>query len=241
MKKTLFSLSFIASALFANAQSTTFQWAKSWGAVNNETGYSIKLDGYGNVYTIGSFSGTVDFNPDAGVYNLTSSGSLDDIFVSKLDNSGHFLWAIKMGGTGNDYGASLAVDLLGNVIITGYFYNTVDFDPGSGVYNLTSAGSNDIFVCKLDFSGNFLWAENIGGTSVDAGYSVAVDSLTNIYTTGYFYNTVDFNAGAGIFNLTSAGAQDIFVLTLDSFGNFTWAKPLGGAGSVAGIPFCRTE
>ena len=83
--------------------------------------------------------------------------------------SQNFQWAKKMGGTSNDYGNSIALDSGGNVYSTGYFQGTVDFNPGAGTFNLTSAGSNDIFISKLDASGNFVWAKQLGGTSSDYG------------------------------------------------------------------------
>ena len=87
-------------------------------------------------------------------------------------------------------------------------------DPGAGVSNLTSAGDNDVFVSKLDASGNFLWARSMGGTGSDYGYDIAVDASGIVYTTGWFSSTVDFDPGAGTVNLTSAGARDIFVQKL---------------------------
>ena len=68
------------------------------------------------------------------------------------------------GGTGDDYGRSVAVDSSGNVYTTGYFSGTSEFDPGSGTSDLTSNGDEDVFVSKLDSSGYLVWAKNLGGT-----------------------------------------------------------------------------
>ena len=97
------------------------------------------------------------------------------------------------------------MDASGNVYTTGYFQGTVDFDPGAGTFNLTSAGLQDIFISKLDAAGNFVWAKQLGGTLNDVGYSIALDTSGNVYTTGFFRDTVDFDPGAGTFNLTPAG------------------------------------
>src|SRR3990172_4568019 len=93
-----------------------------------------------------------------------------------------------------------------------------DFDPGAGTSNLTSFGSEDIFVSKLDSAGNFVYGRQLGGTLTDRGFGIAVDGSGNVYTTGFFQGTVDFDPGAGTSNLTSAGDVDIFVskLTCDS-------------------------
>ena len=86
---------------------------------------------------------------------------------------------------GAESGKSVVVDSSGNVYTTGYFANG-DFDPGSGTTNLTSNGGYDVFVSKLDSSGNYVWAKSFGGSGRDYGHSVAVDSSGNVYTTGSF-------------------------------------------------------
>jgi pimeloyl-ACP methyl ester carboxylesterase len=203
--------------------SGNFLWAKQMGGANTDQVYSIAVDANGNVYTTGLFIGTSDFNPGTGIFNLTSLGTIPDIFVSKLDASGNFLWAKKMGGTNTEQGYSIVVDANGNVYTTGIFKGTADFDPSSGTNNLTSVGDYDIFVSKLDASGNFLWAKKMGGISWDQGSSIAVDANRNVYTTGYFFGTVDFDPGSSTYNLTATG-RGTFVSKLDSSGNFLFAK-----------------
>jgi pimeloyl-ACP methyl ester carboxylesterase len=206
-----------------------FVWAKGMGGTNasGDIGLSIVIDINGNSYTTGYFCGTADFDPGSGTYNLTSAGD-HDVFVSKLDVTGNFLWAKQIGGVGDDFGNSITVDVNGNIYITGNFIYTVDFDPGPGTYNLTSYGENDIFVSKLNTSGNFLWAKQIGGIGDDRGHSIAVDNNGSVYTTGFFLGTIDFDPGSRIYNLISAGLWDIFLSKLDSFGNFLWARQMGG-------------
>ncbi|SVB62474.1 uncharacterized protein METZ01_LOCUS215328, partial [marine metagenome] len=196
-----------------------------------DKGYSVAVDSSGNVYTTGYFNGTVDFDPGAGTANLTSNGG-SDAFVLKLDSSGNYVWAKSFGSTNTDRGNSVAVDSSGNVYTTGYFNDTVDFDPGAGTTNLTASG-NDVFVSKLDSSGDYVWAKSFGGSGSDLANSVAVDSSGNVYTTGYFNDTVDFDPGAGTTNLTASG-NDVFVSKLDSSGDYVWAKSFGGIRSDSG-------
>jgi hypothetical protein len=207
--------------------SGNFVWVRSMGGTDTDRGYGIAVDSAGDVYTTGAFQGTVDFDPGAGTYNLTSAGRWD-IFVSKLDSSGNFVWARSMGGTDHDGGRGIAVDSADNVYTTGFFQDTVDFDPGPGTYDLTSAGTSDIFVSKLNAGGNFVWARSMGGTSSDGASALALDSAGNVYTTGEFWGTADFDPGAGTYNLTLAGDRDIFVSKLDSSGGCVWAKSIGG-------------
>lgn len=214
--------------------SGNFLWAKSFGGTDSDLGRSITVDASGNVYTTGTFRETVDFNPGAGIYNLTSAG-YDDVFIHKMNASGDFLWVKSFVGVSDDYIASIAIDASGNVYTTGAFEGEVDFDPGTGIYNLTSAGYDDIFVHKMDASGNFLWAKSFGDTSGDVGRSIIVDAFGNVYVCGDFYGTIDFDPGAGAYNLTSVGSNDVFVQKMDSNGNFLWAKSFGGVGSDHGI------
>ncbi len=201
-------------------QSGNFIWAKIIGGTDADFGYSIAVDASGNVFTTGNFNITVDFDPGPGTFNLTSAGNSNDIFISKLDAAGNFVWAKAMGGWNFDWSYSIAVDASGNVFTTGSFEGTADFDPGPGTFNLTSAGIQDIFISKLDANGNLVWAKVMGGTQNDQSISIALDASGNAFTTGYFNGTADFDPGAGTFNLTSAGNSDIFIIKL---GNITAA------------------
>src|SRR5688500_12819181 len=107
--------------------------------------------------------------------------------------SQNFVWAKNMGGTGGDQAYSMCVDALGNIYTTGYLSGTADFDPGPGTYNLTSAGNYDIFVSKLDVSGNLVSAMQLGGTGADWGNSIRVNASGDVYTTGRFQLTADFD------------------------------------------------
>ena len=214
--------------------SGNFIWAKQLGGSNFEFGLSITLDKVGNIYTTGYFSGTVDFDPGASSYNLTSLGG-GEAFISKLDTSGNFVWAKQFSGVGDSLGTSLSLDNLGNVYATGYFDQTVDFDPNEGIFDITSLGSLDIYILKLDSSGNFAWAKKIGGADMDEGVDIKADnSGSNIYITGAFRGTVDFDPNGGVFNLVSSGGRDIYISKLDASGNFVWAKKIGGSDADRG-------
>lgn len=230
-----FSFFMILSTPRLHAKDGDFVWANGMGQNLDDKGYAIIADSSGNVYTTGYFQGDVDFDPGAGITTLSSAGN-NDIFISKLNSAGALVWARSFGSTFDDEGWEIFVDSAGNVYTTGYFQDTVDFDPGAGIFNLNSAGSSDIFISKLDSNGNFLGAWAMGGTASDYGYGIFVDASGNIYTTGYFQNSVDFDpAPGGIFNLTSIGVEDVFISKLDNSGNFLWAKTIGGGASDVGL------
>ena len=131
------------------------QWTTTFGSgVSGDGGRSVAVDGSGNVYTTGYFEGTVDF----GAGDVTSNGNRD-VFVTKLNSSGAHQWTNTLGGTASEVGEGVAVDGSGNVHVTGNFENTVDFGAG----DVTSAGSGDVFVVKLNSAGQAVVAPGGGG------------------------------------------------------------------------------
>jgi len=210
-----------ASAWDTTAGSDTNYGSITFGGTSSDLGYDVAVDGSGNVYTTGSFGGTVDF----GAGNVTSAGSYD-VFVTKLNSSGAHQWTTTFGGTASDIGYDVAVDGSGNVYVTGFFSNTVNFGAG----NVTSAGNFDVFVTKLNSAGAHQWTTTFGGTGSDNGKSVAVDGSGNVHIAGFFSNTVNFGAG----DVTSAGAEDAFVTKLNSSGAHQWTTTFGGTASDIG-------
>ena len=143
-------------------------WARGMGGAGGDdaaSGVAVAPDG--SVYTTGSFQGTADFDPGSGVHNLAAIGP-KDVFVSKLDAAGNFVWADRMGGTGWSQGMSIGTAIAlgpdGSVYTTGSFQGTADFGLGDAAGILTCAGDTDVFVSKLDAAGNFVWARDMGGT-----------------------------------------------------------------------------
>ncbi|MGE0588000.1 MAG: IPT/TIG domain-containing protein [Cyclobacteriaceae bacterium] len=206
-----------------------FIWAKGTSGPEYEYGRAIAIDNSQNVYVTGEFSGTVDFDPGPGVATLTDANPNGDVFILKLDAAGDFVWAKNFVGASDDVARSIKVDVSGSVYTMGSFYNTVDFDPGTGVFNLISAGISDSFISKLDIDGNFVWAKQLGSTGNDEGQSLALDVSGNVYATGRFYETVDFDPGPGITNLTAQNA-DAFIVKLNTAGDFVWAKNISETG-----------
>ena len=121
------------------------------------------MDANRNVFLVGTFGGTTDFDPGPGVANRTNVGGFNT-FVVKLDPNGNLLWVQIIGG-GDAKPAGLTVDEFGSVYLTGVFSGTVDFDPGLGVTNFTTpVGVEDGFVVKLDANGGLVWARELNGT-----------------------------------------------------------------------------
>lgn len=215
---------------FSSSDAQTFEWAKRIGGTAQENCRTMALDNQGNIYLAGTFQGTVDFDPGVGNSLLTSSNSSIDIFFAKYDPSGNYLWAKKVGGASEDVAGEITLDGSGSVYIAGWYSSaSCDFDPGSGTVNLGSAGLTDIFFAKYDNDGNYIWAKRIGSTAYDGCHDIRADQSGNVFITGYFNGTVDFDPGPGIATLTDVGAGDLFFAKFDQSGNYLWAKRAGGS------------
>ena len=151
-------------------------------------------------------------------------------FFSARSQAPSFDWVKGFGGPTGDQGYSIVTDAVHNIYVMGNFWLTVDMDPGPGVFNMTSAGQGDIFISKFDSSGNFIWAKQIGNNFDDVARKMNIDNNGNLYLTGHFYATVDFDPGPAVFNLTcNTSSYEAFLLKLDSDGNFVWAKKITDA------------
>jgi hypothetical protein len=204
-----------------------FGYAKQIGGTGQDISYSIALDPAGYLYTTGQFYGTADFDPGTGTSNLTSFGG-NDAYVLKLDLSGNFVWVKQIGGLSYQSGGDIILDGDGYFYVSGYFYSTVDFDPGTGTYYLTANGNDDSFVFKSDLNGDLQWAIQAGGPGFDYCMSMAVDASGNIFNVGSFEETADFDPDGNVeFELTNTGVRDMFVQKLNPAGGDNCVAPIG--------------
>jgi hypothetical protein len=221
-----------ATALSFSPDSATAQHLGSafrLGDIGNDEITDLARDKQGNLYVTGFFTDTMDFDPGPGLVKLSSAG-MYDAFVAKYDHDNHLIWARRMGGTETEFSHAIVLDASGNVVITGSFEGTADFNPGAAVNNLISAGEDDSFVCKLDTNGNLLWARRLGGAGRETANDVAIDASGNVITVGRFSGAADFDPGLLTNNLTAVAFQDIYISKLSANGHFVWAKSLGGSG-----------
>ncbi len=140
-------------------------------------------------------------------------------------------WAKSYGSTQHDYGNSICTDSARNIIVTGTFDGSIDFETTT----LTSAGSEDLFVAKYDANGNTIWVKSFGGTSLDNAESIICDAGGNLFLTGFFRSpTITF----GSFILTNPNAEmaydQYYLVKLDSEGNTLWAVTSEGDGNMDG-------
>ncbi len=205
INKRFFQILVLVLAFNANGQSPAFNWVKQQGLSSRDQASNVAIDNNDNLFTLVKIS-------------FSDIGQL-----IKYDTSGTILWTKNIGGTPED----ITVDSLGNVYIVGTFFNQVDFDTSAAVSNLGYVNFQSLvfkFVLKLDNDGNFLLAKEIGGTPS----SIAIDSNQNIFITGIFKLTEDFDPSPSVINqFTSLDGYSIFITKLDNAGSFVWNKVIG--------------
>ena len=191
---------------------------KAGGSSGDDRSNAVAVDSNGDIYVTGAFEQTATF----GSTTLTAAGN-DDIFVAKMNSTGHWLWAAQAGGLHDDQGMDLAIDSSGDIFVTGKFQTTAQFGPDSLTAGPTS--NDDFFIAKIDTWGNWRWVEGVDchNNGRCYGTSVAVDSAGYAYVTGSFTRDVDF----GTTTLTWAGVEDIFVAKIDTWGSWQWASMAG--------------
>jgi hypothetical protein len=198
----------------------------------------VSISESGDVYTIGTFSGIVDFEPGNAVRNLDSSNG--STFIRKVNRDQELVWIkqLPLGASSNYINYDHLTFTVNNtgIAINGFFDGTVDFDPGTSSKILQSNDGRSIFTGKFDLDGNFLWANKIEQgsqyyLSVYTKNQIGMDSNGNVYVAGGFVSTIDFDPGSGISTLTplriDPSAHNTFVSKLDRDGNFVWVKQFG--------------
>jgi uncharacterized repeat protein (TIGR01451 family) len=199
--------------------------------------YGIKTDASGNVYVVGSFNDTLDFDPGLGTHIRGHNGWDEDIFIVKLDQNGGLLWCHTMGNSSENMALNIELDSFDDIYIAGEYQGDIDIDPGPSVYLLTDSNPSwkNIFVLKIDVGGNFLWAYDLKGPSSQCYlHDLDIDHNDNVYVGGAFSSTVDFDPGVGTFNLTT-GSNSAFIQKVDKDANFMFAGSLGYPETVRSI------
>ena len=196
-------------------------WIKQLSSTGDNSIYDVNLLDDGSSIISGYFSDTTNFSGT----NVTSSGETD-ILIAKLDSNGSISWLKNFGGTGRDISNSSSVFSDNSIIISGYFKDTVSF----GSTTLSSFGDGDydgdIFIAKLDSTGNTVWAKNFGGSEGDSASDIQTLDDGSSIVSGWFRDSASF----GSTTLTSNGSTDAFFTKLDSNGSVSWIKQFGGIG-----------
>ena len=205
-------------------------WAQQVTGGGDAGGTAVAFGPGGDVYSFGMFRGAATVGGRA----LRGRGDLD-VYLARFSAAGGTVTAaLAFGGPGLDYANGVAVDAGGAAHLIGSFTGTADFDPGTGVRNLTAAGASDVFLATIDAGGRLTSARAIGGPGVDQAGDLALGPGGALFVTGHFAGTADLDPGPGVRSFTSAGQADAFVLRLSAGGQYAWAKRFGGGGRDRG-------
>ena len=192
----------------------SLQWIKKAGGVSFDGGSSLTEDDSNNIYLTGYYRGTATFESIV----VPGNGS-NNIFLAKYDTNGSPLWVKSAGGTGNDIGECVTVDLNQDIYVTGIFSSTANFDTET----LESIGGTDMFVAKYSTSGSLIWIKHAGGSDSDIVAGIGTDVYGDIYITGYFQDSFEIENNL----LISRGDRDIFIIKMNTAGSLIWLKHQG--------------
>lgn len=207
-------------------------WARNVGpGSGSQTLNALTLDALGNVYIGGSFTGTADFDPGTAVVSFIAKG-YQDFYIASYNKDGNYRWAGHAGSVANvAFVNGLSIDGEGYVNATGMFYENVDFDLGTGtaILSATQSTTPNIFVAHYDTSGNYEWAHGFGPDrrgGISSGMDLVTDAAGNLYVSGTFSYTTDFDPGPSTVPLTALKDGDIFLASYARDGKYLWAKQL---------------
>ena len=217
----------ISFSFLSHSQEVNTDWIKSFGDIGDDLGRSLAIDYEGNLIHCGHFSADPTIILEGDSISINSNGA-EDIFLKKWTNEGDLIWAKNYGGIGNDRAVQIATQNNGDIYMVGYFSEQIIFDSTNIDFQFVSEGLTDAFFGKWNANGDLLWVKHIGGNFNDEGSSLAIDNEGNVYFTGFFQGSCDFNPGSGNAILSSNGTNDSFVVKFDSEGVFLWVKQLSG-------------
>lgn len=192
-------------------------WAKSIGGSSTDIAFGVNVDDSNNIYIAGYFENTVDFNPSSSLTNNISAVGFQDVFITKWDSNGDFIWANSYGTPGSEIPFDLCLDNNNNAYIT-------------GTYRLMNMPHSDVFVTKFNFDGSKSWTRIFGGAYTDIGYAVK-NKGSQLYLTGTFSDTVSFNSSVSSNILIAKGSNDVFVSVIDTAGLLIDIKHFSGSGN----------
>ena len=224
-----------------------YLWAKTTTSVPRKVNYchdveplELALDRDHNIYITGTYFGTMDFDPGAGVHNHTAD-NVQDIFIQKLDSAGNFLWGHSFGGDFSDLNPHIKVDNAGDVILAGTLGSDIDADPGAGISLLGSGCGQDGFLIKFSPEGNHIWSQNLGNDTYEQIEDIHINANNDIFIIGHFEGIADFYFGNRVQQSIAMGGSDAYVAKINSLGNYMWHKTLPTTLECKGLELCLDE
>ncbi len=203
-------------------------WAASWGSDNNpcciESAYVLALDEAGNILIAGVFEGIVDFDPGPGSYQLSGSSEIWNGYLLKLSAAGEFIWVRHFESSVYSSADLISIGPDNSIFVNGELSVEIDLDPGLGLVSETGP-NDDLFLVKLDSNGLYQWGKTYGSLDDIKAWGLLAHSSGEVYLTGRFQGSVDFNPG-GTPHLLTTEHEDGFILHLNANGDFEWAAQI---------------
>lgn len=204
-----------------------------WATGTYGTGYTaiknIDIGADNSIYIAGEFKGTIELDPVPGACQLTAYGNWQQAFVAKYDQFGNFEYGFKPFEADTEcklYDIAVTGDTA--IVVSGFFRDTTDFDPGIGITQHISKGSSDCVIAKYSEQGTLIWAQVFGGTAHDESYAIDVDKNDQVYFSAGFNDTITINTANGSNTYFSNQYDDIIVGKLKSNGIIDWTIEYGG-------------
>jgi len=199
-------------------------WANNYGNINIS---QVTANSSGNIVMCGIYFGPFqDFDGKAGVYNVAIQGAAGDIFVSTMDQNGNLIWVGAMGGTLTE-SVFMQIDVFDNIYLHSRLSNGTDFDWGVGTLSLPPVANFDNYISKYNSNGDHLWTKQLTGSGNEDPEAIKIDVLGNLYVTGTFELTTDFDPSLSDYEMICSGLFCTYLAKYDEDGNFIWVRQFG--------------
>ena len=215
-----------------------FIWVRHFAGTKLITANTIVIDNKDDVIVSGTFFGTCHFVGVNGAFLYANHEVYFDKYVAKINQNGEFVWIkeINATNTGCTSIASTFVDTEGAIYTTGSVRGTVDLDSSSDEFFLSASFGSDVYIDKIDTDGNLVWAKSFPGIGwAELGMCVLLDVDNDIYISGRFRDSVDFDAGTEEAFLSPLNFESMFLLKLNNDGEFKWVKKTEGYSAAGPI------
>lgn len=226
ISKSLFVFTlFLCLGFHAKSQQRFLQWAVSTSSTSNSaaSGKKVLTDSQGSIYVFSSVWNDVDFDPSNSIFMLSSGSNIKGKnTMAKFDSYGSFKWAIILPESTSDF----CVSPNGDLVFTGTFSDTVDFDPGSNVHIRVTKGFRDVFILTLDNQGRFKTVRTFGGIKNDMGFKICNDDTGNLFVFGSFTDSLILDSSQSKLKVFYPNTSGYFILSMSQTGQFNWVKKL---------------
>lgn len=227
------SLILVLSLCSYSTYAQDLKWVTDLGSNSLIGVRAIDVDDKGNLYTLGSFEGTQDFDPSSATLNLTANG-FTDVFIQKTDSLGQIIWVKNLGETNSSISSLSCFDIKvennGSFYLVGLYRDSLDFDPSVNRFVLFAEGGSDGFIAKYDSAGNFIWVNGFYGMGNSMVQHLEIDRSGNLNVSGMFSNGLNYGSVNNLDSIGSSNRNDVFVAKIDTQGNWIWGKGFGGNG-----------